>query len=62
MAQMALAEHHDMIEAFPANRADQPFCVCVFARVNAETSAVSNADRSNAADKYLSVCTVAIPD
>jgi hypothetical protein len=38
MAQMAFAEHHDMIEAFPADRADQPFSVCVFARVNAETS------------------------
>src|ERR1700694_3896238 len=29
MAQMAFAEHHDMIEAFPADRADQPFGVCV---------------------------------
>jgi hypothetical protein len=29
MAQMAFAEHDDMIEAFPADRADQPFCVCV---------------------------------
>ena len=29
MARMAFAEHHDMIEAFPADRADQPFCVCV---------------------------------
>jgi hypothetical protein len=26
MAQMAFAKHHDMIEAFPADRADQPFC------------------------------------
>src|SRR5882672_4775113 len=25
MAQMASAEHHDMIEAFPVDRADQPF-------------------------------------
>jgi hypothetical protein len=29
MAQMAFTEHHDMIEAFPADRADQPFCVFV---------------------------------
>jgi hypothetical protein len=29
MAQMAFAEHHDMIEALPAYRADQPFWVCV---------------------------------
>ncbi len=25
MAQMASAEHYDMIEAFPVDRADQPF-------------------------------------
>jgi hypothetical protein len=35
MAQMAFAEHHDMIEAFPADRADLRMR---FARVNAETS------------------------
>ncbi len=29
MAQMAFAEHHDMVEAFPADRADQPFCACI---------------------------------
>jgi hypothetical protein len=29
VAQMAFVEHHDVIEAFPADRADQPFCVCV---------------------------------
>jgi hypothetical protein len=33
MAQMAFAEHHDMIEAFSADRADQPS-----AQVNAERS------------------------
>src|SRR5580692_6522150 len=62
MAQMAFAEHHDMIEAFPADRADQPFCVGVLPGGTRRRRAVSNADRSNAADKYLSVCTVAIPD
>jgi hypothetical protein len=29
MAQMAFVEHHDMIEAFPADRADQLFGVGV---------------------------------
>src|SRR6202048_1352606 len=62
MAQVAFAEHHDMIEAFPADRADQPFCVCVLPGRTRRHRAVSNADRSNAADKYLSVCTIAIPD
>ena len=27
--QMALTEYHDMIDAFPADGADQPFCVAV---------------------------------
>jgi hypothetical protein len=62
MAQVAFAEHHDMIEAFPADRANQPFCVCVLPGRTRRRRAVSNADRSNAAGKYLSVCTIAIPD
>src|ERR1700692_1248393 len=62
MAQMAFAEHHDMIEALPADGADQPVCVGVLPGGTRRGRAVSNADRSNAADKYLSVCTVAIPD
>src|ERR1700736_3756742 len=59
---MGFAEHHNMIEAFPADRADQPFCVRVLPRRTRRRRAVSNADRSNAADKYLTVCTIAIPD
>jgi len=38
MAQMAFAEHHDMIEAFPADRAESTVLRMRFARVNAETS------------------------
>jgi hypothetical protein len=26
-AQMVFAEYHDMINAFPADRSDQPFCI-----------------------------------
>jgi hypothetical protein len=32
VAQMAFAEDYDMINAFPADRADQPFCVGVLPR------------------------------
>jgi len=38
MVHMAFAEHHDMIEAFPADRADQPFCVRVFQGERGESS------------------------
>ena len=54
MAQMAVSDH-DMIGAFPADRADQPVCVRVLPGVNPERRrAVSNTDRLNVADKYLS--------
>ena len=29
MPQMALTEYHDMINALPADRTDEPFCVAV---------------------------------
>src|SRR5205814_634353 len=32
VTQMAFAKHHDMINAFPADRADQPFCISVLPR------------------------------
>jgi hypothetical protein len=61
MAQMAFAEHHDMIEALPADRADQPFCVGGrFARVNAET--LGGLECRSIERGSLSLCTVAIPD
>ena len=54
MAQMAVSDH-DMIGAFPADRADQPVCVRVLPGVKPERRrAVSNADRLNVADKYPS--------
>jgi hypothetical protein len=32
VAQMTFAEDHDMINAFPADRSDQPFCISVLPR------------------------------
>jgi hypothetical protein len=32
VAQMAFAEYRDMINAFPADRSDQPFCTSVLPR------------------------------
>jgi hypothetical protein len=29
VTKMSFSEHHDMINAFPADRTDQPFGVCV---------------------------------
>jgi hypothetical protein len=38
MAQMAFAEHHDMVEAFPCGSSRSTVLRMRFARVNAETS------------------------
>jgi hypothetical protein len=35
MTQMAFAEYHDIINAFPAHRTDLPFSARIFAGVNA---------------------------
>jgi hypothetical protein len=50
MAQMAFVEHHDMIEALPADRADQPFGVGVLPGSTRRRRAVSNTDGSNGFD------------
>src|SRR6478609_381878 len=55
VAQMAFAEYHDMINAFPADRTDQPFCIRIFPRRARRRRAVSDADRPNPADKDLTI-------
>jgi hypothetical protein len=62
MAQMAFVEHHDMIEALPADRADQPFGVGVLPGSTRRRRAVSNTDGSNPAYEYLDVGAIAVPD
>jgi len=47
VAQMALAEHHDVINAFPADRADQPFCGGVLSERARRRRTISNTDGSN---------------
>ena len=49
MAQMASAEHHDMIEAFPVDRADQPFGVGVETAIGFELEALMH----DAAEAFL---------
>ena len=38
VTQIAFTEYHDKINAFPADRSDQPFSICIFATVSEETS------------------------
>ena len=59
---MALAEHHDMIDAFPTDRADQPFCVCVLPWRTSCRRLIPNAHGSQASGEYLAISSIAIPD
>src|ERR1700738_3372548 len=62
VAQMAYAKYHDMMSAFPADRADQPFRVGVLPGRARRRGTISNADRPNPADKDLAISSIAIPD
>jgi hypothetical protein len=62
VAQMAFAKYHDVISAFPADRADQPFCVGVLLGRARRRRTISNADRPNPADKDLAISSIAVPD
>ena len=54
MAQLAFARHHDMINAFSADRTDQPFCGLRFAKVNEQAS-------GDPTYEYLAVSAIAVP-
>ena len=62
VAQMAFAEDYDMINAFPPDRTDQPFCVAALPRKAERRRAVSNADRPNPVDKDPAISSIAVPD
>ena len=62
VTQMAFAKHNDMINAFPADRADQPFCISVLPRRARRRRTISNADGSNPTNEYLAVGAIAVAD
>src|ERR1700721_4533193 len=55
MGKMPLAEHNNVVKAFPSDRTDQPFGICVLPRGAWRCWAVANAYRSESADKDLTI-------
>jgi hypothetical protein len=59
---VALAEYNDVVNAFPANRTDQPFGICFLPRGTRRCWPVANAYRSESADIDLTISPVPVTD
>src|SRR4029077_15768927 len=59
---MPLAENDDVVKAFPPDRTDQPFSICVLPRGARRRRSIANAHRSNSSYKNIAVSPIAIAD
>ena len=55
VTEVALAEYNNVVKAFPSDRTDQPFSICVLPRGPWRCWSVANAYRSEFADKDLTI-------
>src|SRR5258708_10049295 len=55
VTEASLAEHNNVVKAFPSDRTDQPFGICVLPRGTRRCWPVANAYRSESADKDLTI-------
>src|SRR4051794_7093602 len=55
VTEVSLAEHNNVVKAFPSDRTNQPFGICVLPRGTRRCWSVANAHRSESADKDLTI-------
>jgi hypothetical protein len=55
MAKMPLAEHNNVVKAFPSDRTNQPFSISVLPRGTRRCWPIADAYRSESADKDLAI-------
>src|ERR1700731_3520994 len=55
VTEVSLAEHNNVVKAFPSDRTDQPFGICVLPRGTRRCWPVANAYRSESAVKDLTI-------
>src|SRR3984893_14399465 len=60
VTEVALAEYDNVVKAFPSDRTDQPFSICVLPRGTRRRRSVANAYRSESADKDLTIGAVPV--
>jgi hypothetical protein len=62
VAKVLLARHHNVVQAFPTDRADQPFGVAVLPWRACRSRMIANAKRANSANEYAAVASISIMD
>src|ERR1700738_592264 len=55
VTEVSLAEHNNVVKAFPSDRTDQPFSICVLPRGTRRCWSVADAYRSESADKDFTI-------
>src|SRR6202022_835063 len=55
VTEVSLAEHNNVVKAFPSDRTDQPFGISILPRGTRRCWSVANAYRSESADKDLTI-------
>src|SRR6202022_3149257 len=55
VTEVSLAQDNNVVKAFPSNRTDQPFSICVLPRGTRRRRSAANAYRSESADKDLTI-------
>src|ERR1700688_1750704 len=55
VTEVALAEHNNVVKAFPADRADQPFSISILPRGARRRRSIANAHRSKPSDEDLTI-------
>src|SRR6202021_1919578 len=51
VTEVSLAEHNNVVKAFPSDRTDQPFSISILPRGARRCRSIANAYRSESADK-----------
>src|SRR5271155_4292231 len=60
VTEVALAEHNNVVKAFPADRTDQPFSISILPRRARRRRSIADAYRSESADENLTISAVPV--
>src|SRR5258708_35320631 len=60
VTEVALAEYNNVVKAFPSDRTDQPFSICILPRGARRRRSIADAYRSESADKNLTISAVPV--